>query len=315
MQKGFIDIEKSFSKATFVLLFLSILTLAVIITPMAKAQSQSVTVNPSQGPAGSLFVVQISGFTAPNPVSISLGTANVGTLTPSYSYNVVSLQFTVPSVSPGTYTVTATGNSGEVATTTFEVTQALSTTKPTSTPTGSTGSTGTTGTTGTTGLSPTNVPVTVPVTVNGGFWSPITIAVTAAVIALAFFMTAVYLKRGRQKPSSYGEASPYEPRPSTPSKTPYTPSRTNQPATKSSYQPYSSSRINQPATTKSYQTYSSSRFNQPATTKSYQPYSSSRINQPATNRPQAPYTKICPHCKRPVRDDQNICPYCSKRIR
>ena len=276
--------EKKFSKATLMLLFLSILTLAAIITPVTKAENLSVTLNPSEGPAGTTVMVMISGFQAPDPVSITFGKTNVGTIPTYYSYPSASMVFTVPPVSPGTYTVTAADNlGGGVATATFIVTQAPPTTPtPTGMPTGTSASTGT-GTS--TGLTPTESPVTVN---SSGFWSPLAIAITAVVIAFAVFMTAVYVMRGRQKPLSYEEASRYEPRPSTPS----TPSM----------KPNAPSKINQP-----YRSYQSSKINQP-----YQP---SKINQPAPNIQQPPYTRVCRHCKRTVRDDLNICPYCSKRLK
>jgi hypothetical protein len=256
--------EKKFSKATLMLLFLSILTLAIIITPVAKAENLSVTLNPSEGPAETTVMVMISGFQAPDPISITFDKTNVGTIPTYYSYPNASMVFTVPPVSLDTYTVTATDSlGGGVATATFLVTQAPPTTPtPTGIPTGTS-----------TGLSPTESPVTVS---SSGFWSPLAIAITAVVIAFAVFMTAVYVMRGRQKPLSYEEASLYEPKPSTPSKTPNAPSKINQP---------------------------------------YQPYQPSKINQPATNIQQRPFTRVCSHCKRTVRDDLNICPYCSKRLK
>ena len=256
--------EKRFSKATVVLLFLSVLMLAVIIMPVTKAQDLSITIVPSQGPAGEMVsAVRYMGSLEHSSVSITFGTTSWGSPMTDYGGNIDDL-VTVPSVSPGTYTVTATG-SGGVAKTTFTVTEAPSP-APTETSAGTP-----------IGLTPTNSPVTV----SAGFWSPLTIAITSAVIAFAVFMTAVYVKRGKQKPLSYREDSRYEPRPSTPPKTPYAASRTNQPATNSSHQPY-------------------------------QP---SKINQPATNIQQPPFTRVCRHCKRTVRDDLNICPYCSKRLK
>jgi hypothetical protein len=260
LQKCFIDVEKRFSKATVMLLFLSVLMLAIIIMPVTKAQGLSITIVPSQGPAGEMVSAYIHGFPGDSSVSITFGTTSWGSPMTDYGGNIDDL-VTVPSVSPGTYTVTATGPGG-VAKTTFTVTGSSSTPTPTSAPIE---------------LSPTNTPVTV----SAGFWSPLTIAVTSVVVAFAVFMTLMYVKRGRQKPLSYSEDSRNEPRPSTPAKTSYAPSRTNQPATKSSYQPYSSAKINQPATTSQQQSY----------------------------------TRVCRHCKRSVRDDQNICPYCSKRLR
>jgi len=260
MQKYFIDREKRFIKVSVALLFLSVLMLAIIIMPVTKAQGLSITIVPSQGPAGEMVSAYIHGFPGDSSVSITFGPTSWGSPMTDYGGNIDDL-VTVPSVSPGTYTVTATG-SGGVAKTTFTVTGSSSTPTPTSAPIE---------------LSPTNTPVTV----SAGFWSPLTIAVTSAVIAFAVFMTLVYVKRGRQKPLSYREDSRYEPRPSAPPKTPYAASRTNQPATNSSHQPY-------------------------------QP---SKINQPATNIQQPPFTRVCRHCKRTVRDDLNICPYCSKRLK
>jgi len=219
--------EKRFSKATFVLLFLSILTLAAIITPVAKAGNLSVTLNPSEGPAGTMVVVTISGFQPSDSVSITFDTTNVGTITTYYSYNVASMEFTVPQVSLGTYTVTATDSlDGGVATTTFTVTQASSPT-PTETPTGA--STGIP-----TWVNPTNSPVIV----STGFWSPLMIAIILAVIAFVSFMTVVYVKRGKQKTSQVQETSLYKPRPSVPSMKPTAASKINQPATNSLQPPF-----------------------------------------------------------------------------
>ena len=192
---------------------------------MAKAENLSVTLNPSEGPAGTIVVVTISGFQAPDPVSITLDTTNVGTITTGYSYNVASMEFTVPPVPLDTYTVTATDSlSGGVATATFTVTQAPSPT-PTETPTGT--STGIP-----TGVNPTNSPVST------GFWSPLMIAIISAVIAFVSFMTVVYVKRGKQKTSQVQETSLYKPRPSVPSMKPTAASKINQPATNSLQPPF-----------------------------------------------------------------------------
>ena len=280
--------EKKFSKATLMLLFLSILTLAAIITPVTKAENLSVTLNPSEGPAGTTVMVMISGFQAPDPVSITFGKTNVGTIPPTiiiteYLATLLHGIHSSTSISRHVYCYRY-GYRGGVATATFIVTQAPPTT-PTPTGMPTTGTSASTGTGTSTGLTPTESPVTVN---SSGFWSPLAIAITAVVIAFAGFMTAVYVMRGRQKPLSYEEASRYEPRPSTPS----TPSM----------KPNAPSKINQP-----YRSYQSSKINQP-----YQP---SKINQPAPNIQQPPYTRVCRHCKRTVRDDLNICPYCSKRLK
>ena len=276
LQKCFIDKGKRFSKATLMLLFLSVLMLAVIVMPVTKAQSASITIIPSQGPAGEMVSVYIHNFPQDSPVSITFGTTSWGSPTTDYGGNIDDL-VTVPSVSPGTYTVTATGTGG-VAKTTFTVTG--STPAPTTAPLQ---------------LSPTSTPITV----NAGFWSPLTIAITAVVVAFAVFMTAFYLRRDKQKPLSHREDSRYEPRPSTPAKTPYTASSTtasptSRPVTNSSYQPST---------------------NRPATKSLYQPYQTSKVNQSATKVPQPAHTIVCKHCKRTVRDDLNICPYCSKKLK
>ncbi len=315
MQKRLINMKKGFSKVAFALLFLSVLTMVVVMTPAAKAQDQSITLLPTEGPAGTAVQISVYGFTAPYKVTVTFDTTTIATITPFLEYNSGGALFHVPAVTPGSYTVTATGSSqGQSAQTTFTVTEAPAETEaPTAAPTGTSGGTSTYSPTG----APVGYPTSPPAAVSSGFWSPLTIGVIVVVVAFAFFGAFMYMRRGRQEPLSIREKSRYEPRPSTPpsppSGTPYTASRTNQPPTASSYQSYS--RFNQPAAPSSSQPYSSSRFNQPAAPSSYQPYSSSRTNQPATARPQTPYTTVCRHCKRTVRDDLSICPYCSKKIR
>ena len=245
MQKRLINMEKRFGKATLALLFLSVLTLAVMITPVARAQGgETMTLSPSQGPPGTLVQLTITGFPEFTPVTFMFGTINLGQVTPSsLQYSTV---FNVPGVSDGTFTVTATSALGgfDFASTTFIVGSAATPAPPTVSPSVTPSRT----------YSPSGTPIqpfqtSPPVTVSSGFWSPLTIALTAVVVAFVIFVTAVYLRRGKQKPLSYEEESRYEPRPSTPSNTPYAPSSTNQPATSTSYQPYSSSRT---ATSTSY---------------------------------------------------------------
>ena len=65
LQKCFIDMEKSFSKATLVLLFLSI-SVAAIIMPIAKAQSMSVTFTRSEGNVRTQVIVEITNFPSTN---------------------------------------------------------------------------------------------------------------------------------------------------------------------------------------------------------------------------------------------------------
>jgi outer membrane protein assembly factor BamB len=127
-----INKEKRFGKVTLVLLFLNLLTLAAIVTPVsAQAENPSITLSRSQGPAGTGVVAELSGFPAYVAIIITFGTTNVGTVT-STSENA-SVDFRVPPVSVGTYTVTAAGTLGGVATTVFIVAQKLSPT-PTAAP-------------------------------------------------------------------------------------------------------------------------------------------------------------------------------------
>ena len=238
LQKRFVNVAKRFGKATGMLLFLSVLMLAIIM-PVTKAQAQSISVYPTSGTAGEGVEVGVHGFPGDTLVTLTFGTASWGSPMTDYGGNIDDY-VNVPSVSAGAYTVTATCPGGS-ATTTFTVIGSSATATPLSTPVGSTGtSTGTTTGLSPTGLSPANTPLTV--TSSNGFWSPLAIAVTSAVIAFAVFITAIFVMRGRQKPLSYREDLRNEPRPSTPSKTPYTstPSKT----------PYTpSSRSSQPAST------------------------------------------------------------------
>jgi hypothetical protein len=217
--------EKRFSEVTVALLFLSVLTLAMIVTPAANAAGQFVALDPSQGPAGQTVWAYIRGFPEPS-VNITFGSTNVGMAWTMGG--VAHVIIIVPQVSPGTYTVIVTGSSG-VASTTFTVTEGPSPT-PTEPTEPTEPSTGTP-----TGSTPTNPTATE----NTGFWSPLTIAIIAlAVIACAALMTAVYMKRSKQETLQYQEASHYEPRPSVPSKNPYAPSKINQPASNSQQPPF-----------------------------------------------------------------------------
>ena len=151
MQKRFIYLGKRFSKASFMLFFLSLLILLIVLaTPIAKAQTQSITLSPSQGPAGTEVIATVNGFPTLYSVNINFGTESVGTAVPvafGSTIGVGSNEFQVPPMPTGTYTVTATGVTG-TATTTFEITPGSAATPTpapntsTVTPSGSTGSTG-----------------------------------------------------------------------------------------------------------------------------------------------------------------------------
>ncbi len=150
----------------------------------------------------------------------------------------------------------------------------------------------------------TNAPTNSP-KVEGGFWSPLAIGiVVVALVAFAVPATFFYLRRGKGKmlleqeqllntqdlpaaSNRFGVSSRYS---------------------QSSYQsqqppkPSGTSRYGQP-TSSSYRSQSSS------------PTLTSRSTQTSSYSRPAPYTKICPHCKKSVRNDQNICPYCDKRLK
>ena len=288
MAKRLINRKHALVKIILALFVLSVLALTVRM-PMVKAQY--VTLSPSSGPVGTTVSVGGAGFVA-GPVSITFNGTQVAMPNANANGGLTPVTFIVPSTiagpnptqapiintPPGAYVVTATDSSGDTVSNTFTVTAiATPSPAPSSTPTVTSSSITTA-----TPYSPTVTPTTQSV----GFWSPLAIALTAVVIAFAIFMTAVYLRRGNRKTPQIQEASPYEPRPSTPSN-PNAPSNINQP-----YQPYQSSRVNQPyQSSRVNQPYQSSRVNQPyQSSRVNQPYQSSRVNQPyQSSRVNQPY--------------------------
>jgi hypothetical protein len=284
-------VEKSFIKVTLALLFLSVFTLVVIMAPVVKAQSASLTFTPSEGPPGAQVIVTIKNFQNPDTVTVKLDTINVGTFTTSYGYTVESMLYTIPVIAPGTYTVTATGSAGDSATATFTVTQASAT------------------------VSPTYIAVTPygGIPSKTGFWSPLAIGIVAFVVAVACFATVVFVRRGRQGPVSVEDNSNYKPSVSVENTQPYKPKSTVQETSPYGYRsstqqtaPYSYRSSVQRASPYSY------RSSVPPTRSTAPP----QFNQTVTNRPQPPaHTKICKHCKREVRDDLNVCPYCMKKLK
>ncbi len=93
----------------------------------------AVALNPSSGPAGSQSRVTGSGFSLTSKIIINFGSTQVAT-TISGGSGDIGVTFTVPSVSSGTYSVTAYDASGDTASATFDVTQGGATTAPTTTP-------------------------------------------------------------------------------------------------------------------------------------------------------------------------------------
>jgi hypothetical protein len=152
--------KKRFSKVMLAVLFLSVLTLVIMITPLVKAQTMSLS--PSSGPVGTTVTVRLSGFnTAGDTEIVDLA----GTNFPSYELGPMNTgstgsgtaTFTIPasqnpqygvtySVTPGTYTISASGTTytSDSASATFTVTASTSATPtpaPTATPTPSTSAT------------------------------------------------------------------------------------------------------------------------------------------------------------------------------
>jgi hypothetical protein len=116
----FWDSKSRLAKVSLVLFVLIILTLAAIALPGAKANDEYLQLSPAQGPAGTPVSVYGLGFKT-GSISISFGSTSVAT---AYTgmFGRVTSAFTVPSVSPGVYTVTATGPGDSVGTATFTVT-------------------------------------------------------------------------------------------------------------------------------------------------------------------------------------------------
>lgn len=279
-------LKEVLTKVTLGLLVLSILTSAATITPVANASDQALWLSPIQGPVGTSVTVIGAGFSSNSPVSINFGTTEVATGFSGSMFGRISTSFTIPSVSLGTYTVTATDAAGDYAEATYTVTSKFPTPTATATQTFPTPTATTTATfpTETTWSYPTYRPTPSPVPASAGFWSPLVIGViVTAVIAFIISITFVYRRRSKQETYLNEELPLYKPKPSAPSKKPPVTTRYNQP---SSY----SQQTSKPTTT-------------------------TRPNQPPSYRQLPPFTKICPHCKQTVKDDYNLCPYCDKKLR
>jgi len=136
--------KKRFSKVVLAALFLCVLTLVVMVTPLAKAQIGSVSLSPSSGAAGSSVTVTVSGFKPGVVLGISLqgvpypyyssGTPGEIVLTGvefvTNSAGSGSETYTVPSVPAGNYSIVADDpyNYGYSASATFTVTASTSAT-------------------------------------------------------------------------------------------------------------------------------------------------------------------------------------------
>ena len=304
MQKCLIHAGKSFSKATLVLLFLSIFALAVIIAPVAMAQSITVTLSPSSGAPGAQVIVYASNYPIGDTTfSVKFGsTAEPSIYTGTWT-NTGSAAFNVPTVSTGKYTVTVTDQNGVYGTATFTVTQpplVVITPGPTGTRTGTSPGAPTSSPIG--GIPTNYYPYgTGPPAKSTGFWSPLAIGIVALVLAIACFTTVVFVRRGRQGPGSAEDYSNHKPQPSV-----------------ENTQTYASKAATQ--TTSPYGYRSSTQTTSPyGYRSSVQPTRSTappQFNQAVTNRPAPPiHTKVCKYCKRDVRDDFSVCPYCFKKLK
>ena len=152
----------------------------------------------------------------------------------------------------------------------------------------------------------TNNPTKSPTVESAGFWSPLTIGiVVVAFVAFAVPAAFFYARRGKGK-MLLDEEQPIN--------TQELPAASNRPPASSRYSQssYQSKMPAKPTETSRYGQPPSYGYRQQQSSPSVAKSSSTQSS--SYSRP-APYTKICPHCKRGVRNDQNICPHCDKRLR
>jgi hypothetical protein len=276
LAKCLMGLEEGLAKVTLTLFVLSILTSAAT-TPVANASAAAILLSPNKGQAGVSVGVNGVGFKSSSLVFIKFDATGVATTFSSSrwgAYGDISATFIVPSVSPGTYNVTATDAKGDYAITTFTVTTELPTPTPTITPTFPEA----------TAPYPTYRPTQSPVAGSAGFWSPLVIAViVAATLAVIVPVTFVYRSRGKQETLLDKEPLPYRSELPTPTNKPTVTSRYNQPSI----------------------------YGQQLT----KPVQTNRSSQPSPYGQQPPFTKICPRCKRIVKEDYNLCPYCDKKLK
>ena len=72
LRKRLINMKKRFSKVMLAILFASVL-LIVIMTPLAKAQSQTLSLFPGEGPPNSSVTASLGGFTSGTAVDLVWG--------------------------------------------------------------------------------------------------------------------------------------------------------------------------------------------------------------------------------------------------
>jgi hypothetical protein len=201
MTKHQINLTQAIITVILVLLVVCILTSVTSQTVAARVSNAHIAFNPIYGPAGTS--VSVNGGDFIGQTTISFNSVTVATTNPE-STGFIFVEFTVPSVAPGIYEITASDSRGNFATTTFTVTASPTTPSYTYQPTKS------------------------PVTQSGGFWSPLVIAAIVAVAALVIIpMTLVLRSRGKQEKLLEKEPLSYQSAPRIQSNQPT--SRYNQP--------------------------------------------------------------------------------------
>ncbi len=300
---------------TAVLVLLIAIVLFSVTSKTTFAQSNStITLMPSQAPAGSTIIVSGSGFPDGTPVTVKFNGIVVQSQAQGHGFqNLLDTSFTVPHLQDGSYTVTASDATGQYsASTTFTIGVTVATSGPTtSSSAASPSSTSpTSSSSSNTGVTPTYTPFVYPTLQpqNSGF-SPLIIGLIVVVVAVAIGVPVTFMLKNRSpkrdllldKELSPYRADPYSQsnRPTPPPTSPYNP-----PTPRSSQ---SSTRYNQPSTRYS-QTTAYSRYSaKPAVTDNYSS-SPNNVQQSTSGR-------ICPHCKRTVTGDYSVCPYCYKRMK
>lgn len=200
-----------------ILMFLvvGILTSITSKTLIAQVSNEHIALSPIQGPTG--ISVSVNGGDFIGQTTISFNGVTVAKTTPA-STGFILVEFTVPSVAPGIYDVTAHDSKGNSATTKFTITAYGASPSTTASSSG-------------TSRTSTYQPNQSPVIQNVGFWSPIVIAAIVAVAAFAIIipMTLVLRSRSKQAKLLEKEPLPYRSEPHIQSNQPT--SRYNQPTT------------------------------------------------------------------------------------
>ena len=277
--------ERIFGKAAIALLALTVLMLTIIASPTVKAGATISFGTPSQAPTGALATLYLQGFPQGSSIEITLGDTVIGYARADYYSGNAMAGVRIPNVAPGDYTVTATCK-GVTATTTLTVIQGASPT-PTVAPTESTGTSNP--------LIPT--PTSNLVTGGSGFWSPLTGALIAVVIVLGIILVFMFMRRGKSKMPEYEERSRYERSPRYDGRPPSDERSVygEKPRydERARYQPQMSSSSRTP-----YTPYTPPRTNQPASTSQLPPHTTICKH---CHRPVRDDLNVCPYCFKRIR--------------